>query len=110
MAKTPEPLQPHTDADPATLAFEALRRGSRTRPPRGCWARCRAGVNRISRLQRDARTNHGASAATAQGLKSLSGMPALRLSAQDWSQEIAAAAQRARHSEPASVRTGPARV
>ena len=99
MAETPEPLQPHADADPATLAFEALREEV------ALVRRAVAGLaaERTSIEFPDYSETLGqimrASAATAQGLKSLSEMPALRLSAKDWSQEIAAAAQEAWRSD-----------
>jgi hypothetical protein len=99
MAETPEPVEAIADADPATLAFEALREEV------ALVRRAVAGLSaeRASIEIPDYSETLGqimrASAATAQSLKALTEMPALRLPAKDWSREIAAAAQEARHSD-----------
>jgi hypothetical protein len=96
MAETLDPIKPHADADPATLAFEALREEvALVRRAVAGLAAERASIEipdyseTLGKIMR-------ASAATAQGLKMLAEMPALRLSAKDWAGEIAAAAQEAR--------------
>ena len=99
MAETPESMQPQADADPATLAFEALREEvALVRRAVAGLAAERASIE-IPDYSETLGHIMRASAATAQGLKSLSETPALRLSAQDWRREIAAAAQEARRSD-----------
>ena len=99
MAETPEPTQPQADADPATLAFEALREEV------ALVRRAVAGLSaeRASIEIPDYSETLGqivrASSATRQSVKALAETPALRLSAKDWSHEIAAAAQEARRSD-----------
>jgi hypothetical protein len=99
LAETPEPMQRQADADPATLAFEALREEV------ALVRRAVAGLaaERVSIDIPDYSETLGqimrASAATAQSVKTLAEMPALRLSARDWAHEIAAAAQEARRSD-----------
>ncbi len=99
MAETPEPMQPQAEADPATLAFEALREEV------ALVRRAVAGLSaeRASIEIPDYSETLGqimrASSATRQSVKALAEMPALRLSAKDWSHEIAAAAQEARRSD-----------
>ena len=98
MAKTPESMQPQAEADPATLAFEALREEV------ALVRRAIAGLaaERASTEIPDYSETLGqimrASSATRQSVKALAEMPAVRLSAKDWSHEIATAAQEARHS------------
>ena len=99
MAETPESMQPQAEADPATLAFEALREeAALVRRAIAGLAAERASIEvpdyseTLGQIMR-------ASAATAHSLKALAEMPALRLSAKDWSHEIATAAKEARHSD-----------
>ena len=86
-------------ADPATLAFEALREEV------ALVRRAVAGLSaeRASIEIPDYSETLGqimrASAATARSVKTLAELPALRLSAKDWSHEIATAAQEARCSD-----------
>ncbi len=99
MAETPEPLQPQADADPATLAFEALREEVALvrRAVAGLTAE-RASIE-IPDYSETLGQIMRASSATRQSVKTLAEMPALRLSAKDWSHEIATAAQEARRSD-----------
>ena len=94
-----EATQPEAPADPAALAFEALREevALLRRGVAGLAAE-RAAIeipDYSETLGQIMRT----SAATATGLKSLGAMPALRLTAQDWGREIAAASEPARHAD-----------
>ena len=96
MAETPESMPPHAEADPATLAFEALREEvALVRRAVAGLAAERASIEipdyseTLGQLMR-------ASSATRQSVKALTEMPTLRLSAKDWSHEIATAAQEAR--------------
>jgi len=97
MAETPEPVPAH--ADPAALAFEALREEV------ALIRRAVAGLSaeRASIEIPDYSETLGqimrASAATAQNLKALAEMPALRVSAKDWGREIAFVAEDARRSD-----------
>jgi len=97
MAETPDPVPAH--ADPATLAFEALRQEV------ALVRRAVAGLSaeRASIEIPDYSETLGhimrASAATAQNLEALAEMPALHRSAKDWGQEIAFAAEDARRSD-----------
>ena len=99
MADTPDPVPAHTDADAATLAFEALREEV------ALVRRAVAGLSaeRASIEIPDYSETLGqimrASAATAQNLKALAEMPALHRSAKDWGREIAFAAEDARRSD-----------
>jgi hypothetical protein len=103
MAETPEPMQAHADAHPATLAFEALREEvALVRRAVAGLAGERASIE-IPDYSETLGQIMRASAATAQTLKSLAEMPALRLSAKDWSQEITAAAQDARRSDKQAI-------
>ena len=99
MAETPESTQTQTEADPAMLAFEALREEvALVRRAVAGLAAERASIEvpdyseTLGQIMR-------ASAATAHSLKALAEMPALRLSAKDWSHEIATAAHEARQSD-----------
>jgi len=99
MAETLEPMQPHPDHDPATLAFEALREEvALVRRAVAGLAAERASID-IPDYSKTLGQIMRASAATAQSMKALAEMPALRLSAKGWSHEIAAAAQEARRSD-----------
>ena len=99
MAEMPELMQSQAEADPATLAFEALREEV------ALVRRAVAGLSaeRASIEIPDYSETLGhimrASAATAQSVKALGEMPALRLSAKDWNHEIPTAAQEARRSD-----------
>ena len=99
MAETPELMQPQTEADPATLAFEALREevALARRAVAGLAAE-RASIE-IPDYSETLGQIMRASSATRQSVKALAEMPALRLSAKDWSHEIATAAQEARRSD-----------
>ena len=98
MAKTPESMQPQAEADPATLAFEALREEvALVRRAVAGLAAERASIE-IPDYSETLGQIMRASSATRQSVKALAEMPALRLSAKDWSHEIATAAQEARHS------------
>ena len=99
MAETPDPVPAHADADPATLAFEALREEvALVRRAVAGLAAERASIEipdysvTLGQIMR-------ASAATAQNLKALAEMPALHRSAQDWGRDIAFAAEDARRSD-----------
>jgi hypothetical protein len=98
MAETPEPIPPHSDADPAALAFEGLREEvALVRRAVAGLAAERASIEMpttetLGHIMR-------ASAATAQNLKALAEMPALRVSAKDWGRNIAVAAEDARRSD-----------
>jgi hypothetical protein len=101
MAETPDPIPAHADADPATLAFEALREEvALVRRAVAGLAAERASIEvpdyseTLGQIMR-------ASAAAAQNLKALAEMPALRRSAKDWGREIAFAADH--RSAPACV-------
>ena len=94
-----EATQPEAPADPAALAFEALREevALLRRGVAGLAAE-RAAIeipDYSETLGQIMRT----SAATAAGLKALGAMPALRLTAQDWGHEIAAASEHARRAD-----------
>jgi len=99
MAETPKPMQPQAAADPATLAFEALREEV------ALVRRAVAGLaaERTSIDVPDYSETLGqimrVSSATRQSVNALAEMPALRLSAKDWSHEIATAAQEACRSD-----------
>ena len=99
MAEPPELMRSQAEADPATLAFEALREEV------ALVRRAVAGLSaeRASIEIPDYSETLGqimrASSATRQSVKALAEMPALRLSAKDWSHEIATAAQEARRSD-----------
>jgi hypothetical protein len=94
-----EATQPEAAADPAALAFEALREEvSLLRRGVAGIAAERAAIETpdySETLGQIMRT----SAATAAGLKALGAMPALRLTAQDWGREIAAASEPARRAD-----------
>ena len=99
MAETPDPVPAPADPDPATLAFEALRQEvALVRRAVAGLAAERAAIEvpdyseTLGQIMR-------ASAATAQNLKALAEMPALRRSAKDWGREIAFAAEGARRSD-----------
>jgi hypothetical protein len=99
LAETPEPMQRQADADPATLAFEALREEvALVRRAVAALAAERASVD-IPDYSETLGQIMRASAATAKSVKALAESPALRLSAKDWSHEIATAVQEARHSD-----------
>ena len=94
-----EATQPQAPADPAALAFEALREevALLRRGVAGLAAE-RAAIeipDYSETLGQIMRT----SAATVAGLKALGAMPALRLTAQDWGREIAAAGEPARRAD-----------
>ena len=99
MAEPPELMKSQAEADPATLAFEALREEV------ALVRRAVAGLSaeRASIEIPDYSETLGqimrACSATRQSMKVLAETPALRLSAQDWSREIATAAQEARRSD-----------
>lgn len=99
MAETPDPVPAHAEADPATLAFEALREEvALVRRVVAGLAAERASIeipDDNETLGRIMRT----SAATVQNLQALAEMPALRVSAKDWGREIAFAAEDARRSD-----------
>ena len=94
-----EATQPEAAADPAALAFEALREEvSLLRRGVAGIAAERAAIETpdySETLGQIMRT----SAATAAGLKAFGAMPALRLTAQDWGREIAAASEPARRAD-----------
>jgi hypothetical protein len=99
MAEAPESMQPHADPDPATLAFEALREEvALVRRAIAGLAAERASIE-IPDYSETLGHIMRASAATARSVKTLAEMPALRLSAKDWSHEIVTAAQEARRSD-----------
>jgi hypothetical protein len=99
MAETPEPVQAHADADPATLAFEALREEvALIRRAVAGLAAERASIE-IPDYSETLGHIMRASAATAQNLKALAEMPALQRSATDWGRDIAFAAEDARRSD-----------
>jgi uncharacterized protein DUF6118 len=99
MAEAPDPLPAHADADPAALAFEALR--EEVALVRRAVARLAAERAAIELPDYSETLGHimRASAATAQNLKALAEMPALRRSAKDWGRDIAFAAEDARRSD-----------
>jgi hypothetical protein len=99
MAETPDPVPAHADADPATLAFEALR--AEVALVRRAVAGLSAERASIEIPDYNETLGHimRASAATAQNLKALAEMPALRRSATDWGRDIAFAAEDARRSD-----------
>ena len=99
MAETPEPMQCQAEADPATLAFEALREEvALVRRAVAELAAERASID-IPNYSETLGQIMRASSATRQSVKALAEMPALRLSAKDWSQEIVTAAREARYSD-----------
>jgi hypothetical protein len=99
MAETPEPMQRQADADPATLAFEALREEvALVRRAVAGLAAERASIE-IPDYSETLGQIMRVSSATRQSVKALAEMPALRLSSKDWSHEIATAAQEARRSD-----------
>lgn len=103
MAETPELAQLHAEADPATLAFEALREEvALVRRAVAGLAAERASIE-IPDYSETLGQIMRASAATARSVKALAEMPGLRLSAEDWSHEITAAAQNARHSDQQAI-------
>jgi hypothetical protein len=94
-----ESMQPQAEADPATLAFEALRQEvALVRRAVAGLAAERASIE-IPDYSETLGQIMRASAATAQSMNALAAIPALRLSAKDWSHEITTAAQEARHSD-----------
>ncbi|MFZ1892698.1 MAG: DUF6118 family protein [Rhodoplanes sp.] len=96
MAETPEPMQRQAEADPATLAFEALREEvALVRRAVAGLAAERASIE-IPDYSETLGHIMRAFSATRESVKALAEMPALRLSAKDWSHEIATAAQEAR--------------
>ena len=99
MAETPESMQPQAEADPATLGFEALREEvALVRRAVAGLAAERASIE-IPDYSETLGQIMRASSATRQSVKALAEMPALRLSAKDWSHDIATAAQEARRSD-----------
>lgn len=99
MAETPEPMQPQTDPDPATLAFEALREEVALVRRAVAWLAAKQASIDSPDYSETLGQIMRASATTARSLKTLAEMPGLRFSAQDWGREIAAAAQEARRSD-----------
>ena len=94
-----EATQPQAPADPAALAFEALREevALLRRGVAGLAAE-RAAID-IPDYSETLGQIMRTSAATAASLKTLGAMPALRLTARDWGHEIAAASEHARRSD-----------
>ena len=99
MAETLKSMQPEAEADPATLAFEALR--EEVALVRRAVAELVAERASIEIPDYSETLGHimRASSATRQSVKALAEMPALRLSARDLCHEIATTAQEARRSD-----------
>jgi Family of unknown function (DUF6118) len=88
--------QPDASADPAALAFEALREEVALARRAVAGLAAERGTNEIPDYSETLGQIMRASAATAASLKTLAAMPALRLTAHDWAHEIAAASEEAR--------------
>jgi hypothetical protein len=102
------PSQP--DADPATLAFEALRAEvALVRRAVAGLSADRASIEIPDYSETLGQIMRG-SAATAHNLKALAEMSALRRSAKDWGREIAFAAEDARRSDRQAFAHAPTRA
>jgi Family of unknown function (DUF6118) len=98
-----ETSQSQPPSDPAALAFEALREElALVRRAVAGLAAERAAIE-IQDYSETLGQIVRASEATAAGLKTLTAMPALRLTAQDWGQEIAMASEQARRGDQAVI-------
>jgi hypothetical protein len=99
MATSPESGQAQAPDDPATVAFEALRKEVALVSSAVAGLAAERAANASPDYSETLAKIVRACVATAANLKMLAAMPALQLTAQDWARKIASAAEEARRTD-----------